>query len=286
MDFDMFNKDDSTKMVNDELSCNKYKYNSCPKEIIDFLNQVYLQEIKNIDPGRSFFPASALSDFSEKSRQNGMKQAASHFLLILISSALLLFSILSFMEFGLLLENGEPNIPTEGLFGVTLIIVFFSIMNLHFYWYGQLNSMQLGTSTTQIVKATYPVFRNWYISLIIVFLIATLGIMNIPNMIQGLIMELVAHLQTHEQVWSGVLGESYQTFIIFAQKIDPAYIQNVVLIADGIVIFLLVGGLLSAKLGYKRGFNEQVVKNDEEKEIEKRKGEYVFDRALRELDEF
>lgn len=285
MDFDLFEKDDATKMVNDELSCNKYKYNSCPKEIIDFLNQIYIQELKNIDPGRGFFPASALSDFSEKSRQNGIKQAIHHFFIVILSSVLLLFAILSFMKSGLLLANGELNIPIGGMLGIALIFVFFAISNLHFYWYGQLVSMQLGTSTTEVVKATFPVFMRWYVALMLIFFIATIGIMNIPNVVQGFIYAIATHLKEHERVWSGILGDSYYSFINFTQKIDAEYIANAVFIADGIVLLTLILAFVFAKFGFKRGLEEQNKKNEEEKEIEKRKGEYVFDRALRELNE-
>jgi len=283
---EMFQKDDSTKMVNDELSCEKYKYNSCPKEIIDFLNQIYQMEIKKIDLGRSFFPASTLSDFTEKSRSNAIKQGITHFLIVIISVILFMITIISFLQNGLVLENGDPNLPMTGIFALVLMLIFFTFEHLHFYWYGQLTAMQLGTSSTQIVKATYPIFKKWYISIMAIFLFATVGILNIPNLFNGLLFGLVAHMKQHEMVWSKFLGDSYHSLLEIAQTLDPTYVAKMVFTADLLVVAMLSLSSLYAYVGFRKGRKEQLLKNIEELEIEKYKNEYVFDKALRELESF
>lgn len=286
MDMDLFDKkDDATKMVNDEISCEKYKYNSCPKEIIDFINQVYLQEIKDVDPGRAFFPASALSDFAEKSRTNGIKQATIHFLLVLLSTLLFLYTIINISTYGYILPNGQLNVPMSGMFALATIFIFFSFEHLHFYWYGQLRAMQLGTSTTQIIKVTIPVFLRWYITLMTIFIGASFGVLNIPMMVQGILISLAQHMAAHQQIWFKILGDFYHTYQNFTQSLDGNFIQNMIFVADIAVLFVFIISSSFAYWGFMKGYKEQMFKNEEEKDIEKKKGEYVFDRALRELGE-
>ena len=283
---DMFERDDPTKMVNDELSCNKYKYNSCPKEIIDFINQVYQQEIKKIDPGRSFFPPSALSDFSEKSRGNGIKQASFHFSLVSLIALLGVIAFLSIMKFGAFLPSGEPNIPFSGMVSLTFIIIFLSIVFLHFWWYGQLYGMQLGTSTTEVVKASWPVFLKWYIGFQAVLLTMVLVAINTPYLILGVLRTIGHELKAHEQVYSALLGDYYQKYFSFLRTVNEDDIFNVVVIADIFILSSLLLAVFFATYGFRKGLKLQLSKNKEEEDIEKSKANYEFDFAIEQLKDF
>jgi len=284
---DMFEKDGATKMVNDEVSCDKYKYNSCPKEIIDFLNQVYQQEIKNVDPGRSFYPHSALSDFAEKSRGNGIKEAFYHFSLLLFIGIFGVIGVYDFIEKGsIMASDGKFNIPITGILSILLIFLLSSFSYLHFYWYGKLDGMKLGTSSEQVIKSTWNVFIKWYSAFFAIFVFLVSFIINMPKIILYLLITFGSEMKAHEQVYRAAFGSFYDKYFNFLHNFNDDKIMTFVLVVDGFFIFSVLLSILFSYLGFKKGKNEQLQHNQEEREIEKDKMEYVFDRTLKELKDF
>lgn len=283
---DIFAKDDATKMVNDEVSCNKYKYNSCPKEIIDFLNQVYQQEIKNVDPGRAFYPASSLSDFAEKSRGNGIKEAMYHFILVLFIGILGVIGVYDLVKTGTLMLNGKPDLPITAIISFLLIIILSSFSYLHFYWYGRVVGMRLGTSSAEVVKATWPIFKRWYFSFFAIWTAATLFVINMPKIVFHFLKIFGEELKDHEPVYRAILGRGYSEYFSLLHSLSDAKIMTFVIIIDAFFALSILLSLLFSYKGFQSGKKEQIKNNEEEKVIEKDKMDYVFDRTLKELKDF
>ncbi len=283
---DMFRKDDATKMVNDEVSCDKYKYNSCPKEIIDFLNQVYQQELKNVDPGRSFYPMSSLSDFAEKSRGNGIKEAFYHFILLLLISIFGIFGVYDFLSFGTAIFKGEKFIPLSGFFSILFIFLLSSFSYLHFYWYGKVDGMKLGTSSEQLIKHSWHIFRKWYFSFFAILILIAGIIINLPKVVFYFLTLFGEEMKAHEPVYRAFFGHFYDSYFSFLNSFSNDKIMFFVIVIDIFFLLSIFLSLLFSYLGFIKGKNEQLKDNEEERVIEQDKMEYVFDRTLRELENF
>jgi len=280
---EMFDKQQSTNMTNDELSCDKYRFNSCPKEIMDFLNQIYIQEIKNINPGRMFFPPSTISDFEDKSRRNAVKQVFFHAILLLIEMILILSAVNTFNLNKMINEGIVPLSTTIPFIGS---IIIFAIIYTHFHWYGQIRAMAIGAATKQVANATFPVFRRWYLTIFGIMVTSLLIIVYTPNLVVNIIDSFLSWVNSHPALFKNMFTSLYELAQKYAGNVQLKNIEIYVLVSQYLVVLSAGFIFIAGTTGYKKGYIEQTHKNKEEKEIEEGKTGYIYDKAIKELNEF
>lgn len=287
--FKLLDNKDKTKITTDSISCDKYKFNSCPKEFIDFLSPIYAAAIRGIEQGETSLTRSVLSDFQDKARTNGMSQALIHTVYLSILVITLSIAVLSFANYGAFLPDGSTNTPTSlliafGMFGYLSAVVFF-----HFYWYGQVDGMKVEKSTAFVVSWIVPTFIKWYVAIMSIVLFFVFIFINIPSGFNAILLAMTNNILEHSTVWKPILNSTFlpdiESVQSFSESLKNSNMKNFSYIANTIFISSIGYVYFLANKGYNKGKEHTEIMTKQEKETVQRKLEYKFDKAIRMLRE-
>lgn len=288
MDIFEDSKNNSTAMNTDVINCEKYKYNSCPKEIIDFVNQIYIQALRGVDLGLDILSSSNVSDFMEKSRGNAIKQALFHYFLSVLGVILIYMGFTELLT-GDYITKEKFSFPWTIAVGITIYTLIVALVFLHFKWYGKLKGMGIERVTKSIVESAMGPFKRWYIGITLTLSVVFLIFVNLPTIILGSILAFGHHIKGHPQVWKMILDKTplpdYNNVMAFMHNVDSIEVNKFILLGNIFVIAIVVHNLFLASQGFKSGLMHMKKHTDTERAIVERKKEYKFDKALRMLEE-
>lgn len=278
------NKDDYTSVRKDVLNCKQYKWNSCPKEILDFVNPIYNMVLSGTNISRDFISRSLISDFAEKSRQNGIKQAVIHSFVVTVITISAIIGVLPMLDKHFTFSFDTFVMPTSLIIGLFFFVYLLSAAFLHFHWYGILNGMIIDKVTQSMIDNSWGSFKRWYFFVFILLNIISTILLNSHVVWSWVGSALKNHLEAHERIWRAFLDNTawtpdFNSIISLFDSMINSLNENFILISN-VVSFIVLFGIFAAEFwGFRYGKNMKLAEvAEEEKDAHLRNG-YTFDIA-------
>lgn len=277
------NTDRETELATDTITCQKYRWNSCPKELVDWVTQVYIQEVQGVDPSKSVMTKSNISDLMEKSRKNSFHQSIFHFIGFFFLTSF--FSFFIFYVTNNTWENGYET-PWWAIAGFVISSTFLIFVYFFFFWFGILRGMAVGRVTKEIVYSGLKPFFKWYAATLTILISGTVILVNTPIIVKSIALWGLSHMENHKVVYKSILGQdSFFYLQEFKDKINTYDIGNFSIILNISIFAILIMMISSAYFGFRNGYHEQLESNNEEWEVSEDKKNFSFDRAINKINE-